>query len=33
MGKQVSRALGFGGEWEVFREECEMELVASLHRL
>lgn len=33
MGKQVSGALGFGCEWEAFGEDCEIELVASLHSL
>lgn len=33
MGKQVSRVPGFGCEWEAFREECEMELVAALESL
>lgn len=33
MGKQVSRMPGFGCEWEGFKEECEMELVAALESL
>lgn len=32
MQKQVNRVLGYGCEWEAFREECEMELVASPRR-